>query len=62
MQALKEYKRVTIVADDRRPISMELLCSLCKVTPVVGFSDFKSLLIETEFVLAFYGTFRISEL
>ncbi|XP_040213109.1 uncharacterized protein LOC120943709 isoform X1 [Rana temporaria] len=61
-QALKGYKRVNFVPDDRRPISLDLLGKLCEIASSVCFSVFESILFRTAFVLAFHGALRISEL
>lgn len=61
-QALKGYRRLTFVSDSRRPISLDILHGLCKVTAIVCFSKYEALLFKTAFVLAFFGAFRISEL
>lgn len=61
-QALKGYRRRSLVPDSRRPISVELLGGLCGATKLVCFSEYEALLFNTAFSFAFFGAFRISEL
>lgn len=61
-QAKIGYKKKNSLPDTRRPFSVSLLKEICRVTKIVCFSGFESILFKTAFVLAFFDAMRISEL
>lgn len=61
-QALKGYRKAYFVADDRHPISMDILKKLCSSTHLIYFSSYESLIFKISFVVAFFAALRVSKL
>lgn len=61
-QALRKFRRGSMVRDGRRPVSYELHLLLGEQLDVCCFSNFEAVLFRLAFSLAFFGAFRISEL
>jgi len=55
-------RRLRPVVDQRAPITISMLCSICKVLPGVANNTFESALFKAIFSIAFFGLFRVSEL
>ncbi|XP_062608427.1 uncharacterized protein LOC134270246 isoform X2 [Saccostrea cucullata] len=58
---LAGYKKSKVVADTRRPITLQLLQSILLILPNVTYSSYEAELFKSAFVLAFFALLRVSE-
>ncbi|KAM3932751.1 uncharacterized protein RB166_005789 [Leptodactylus fuscus] len=61
-QAVKGFRRGSVVRDRRRPLSFEIVRDLVGILGRVCVSEYEVCLFGLAFSLAFFGAFRISEL
>lgn len=61
-KTLEGCKRKPRDKDARAPISIQILCEICKVLPAVCYNRSESCLFHALYTMAYFGLFRISEL
>lgn len=60
-KCLLGYSKRFFTADVRKPITLQLLCSMCDVLKCIFSDHYKIVLYKATFLLAFYAFLRVSE-
>ncbi len=59
---LEGCRRSRVRRDNRAPITPRMLSDICRMLPLVCYSEYEAKLFKAAFLLAYFGLFRVSEL